>query len=230
MSEQSTLEASQSKCPKWLLFGLGIICVASIGGLAWMFIVAVPKRLADEFLNTYRTSLLVEFNSIGFLVLGGTFVLVLIALVFSWRENRLCRHVTYSALFAFAGFAGLLALRVVAFAVFEAPHLPISVARTEQVEVYAMYLGFVGATAWFMVPVIVLGTAGAALGFWLLRPNQLARTALVFIASAVFAVAMFFLDGPATRLVGQSLWSVGVIALGCILGYAAGRVSASSAA
>jgi hypothetical protein len=131
-------------------------------------------------------------------------------------------------MFTLAAFAVLLALRV---ATAEPPASLASVLPNQQTEIYAgFYLGVAAGTAWLMVTVIGLAMLGAALSFSLLVRNRLPRKRVVFAAGAVCAVVIFFLESPATRLLGQGLWSIGVVALACLLGYVAGRVSPPNAA
>jgi hypothetical protein len=74
---------------RFLQIGLLVAALASFGGLATMVWIAIEKVQSGHGLDTFRTTWLVEFNWIGFLVLLAVLVATVgIALLFRLREHR----------------------------------------------------------------------------------------------------------------------------------------------
>src|SRR4030095_9090980 len=85
-SRQRQRESSLSR------LGWGFTFIASVVGLAWMITTAIRKVLSGEGLDTFRTTWLVEFNWVGFLVLLIAVVIAfVISLFFFWRGESTWR-------------------------------------------------------------------------------------------------------------------------------------------
>src|SRR5213592_905421 len=81
---------------RFLLIGFVVAGVASVGGLIAMVLIGIEKVRMGHGLDTYRTTWLVEFNWVGFLVLMAALVVALIGggylRYLEWRELRQLRE------------------------------------------------------------------------------------------------------------------------------------------
>jgi hypothetical protein len=84
---------SNSRPSRLVRTGLVVASVAAVIGLVAMTAVAILMVSSGRGLESYRTTWLVEFNWVGFLVFEAALVVALLAgLALRWRERRQWRE------------------------------------------------------------------------------------------------------------------------------------------
>lgn len=79
---------SSRRRPKWMVVGFAVAGVASFSGLGYMLVTAIQMVCSGRGLESYRTSWLVEFNWVAFLVLtAAVFLALVVAFFLRLRES-----------------------------------------------------------------------------------------------------------------------------------------------